>query len=80
MKLDELMDLESMKKDVDPKEMRKRVIKAGGNPFGGKKKKVKEAMDLEDMKKDVDPKEMLKRVIKAGGNPFGDKKKKANKK
>lgn len=29
----EAMDLDSMKKEVDPKEMRNRVVKGGGNPF-----------------------------------------------
>lgn len=77
MKLLELMDLEDIKKHVDPKEMKKRVIKAGGNPFGKSKaetkKKLKEAMDLAMMKKQVDPKEMKKRIIKTGGNPFASR-------
>lgn len=33
------LDLDDMKKNVDPKEMRNRVVKAGGNPFGKVKKK-----------------------------------------
>lgn len=39
MKLNELMNLENIKKHVDPKEMRRRVIAAHGNPFGDSKKK-----------------------------------------
>jgi hypothetical protein len=34
MKLNELMDMDSMKSQIDPKEMRRRVIQGGNDPFG----------------------------------------------
>ena len=34
MKLNELMDLETIKGQVDPAEMRKRVVKGGNDPWG----------------------------------------------
>ncbi len=47
--LTELMDMGAMKKAIDPKEMRKRIITGGGNPFGGKKKEEKKPVKEDDL-------------------------------
>jgi len=50
MKLNELMDLDSMKGQVDPAEMRRRIVKGGNDPFG----KIAKSSKKDDKNKKAD--------------------------
>lgn len=52
MKLNELMDLETIKGQVDKDEMRRRIVKGGSDPFGKMTKIIKDKSKKPEIKKE----------------------------